>query len=106
MQKMKKTGKNAIVFIEKHMFTFDFPFAGGHGTLLGLINSFIHVIMYAYYLLAAMGPQYQKYLWWKVCIDGGIFFDLNYLIANYSNCDLYFMLFQKYLTIMQIVSDL
>lgn len=71
-------------------FLFDFPFAGGHGTLLGLINSFIHVIMYAYYLLAAMGPQYQKYLWWKVCIDGGIFFDLNYLIANYSNCDLLF----------------
>lgn len=40
-------------------------FAGGHGTLLGLINSFIHVIMYTYYLLAAMGPQMQKYLWWK-----------------------------------------
>lgn len=40
-------------------------FAGGHGTLLGLINSFIHVLMYGYYLVSAMGPQYQKYLWWK-----------------------------------------
>ncbi|XP_067008093.2 very long chain fatty acid elongase AAEL008004 [Anabrus simplex] len=39
--------------------------AGGHGTLLGLINTFVHVIMYTYYLLAALGPQYQKYLWWK-----------------------------------------
>lgn len=38
---------------------------GGHGTLLGVINSFIHIIMYTYYLLASMGPQYQKYLWWK-----------------------------------------
>ncbi|KAK6634814.1 hypothetical protein RUM43_008349 [Polyplax serrata] len=38
---------------------------GGHGTLLGVINSFIHIIMYGYYLLAALGPQYQKYLWWK-----------------------------------------
>ncbi|CAH1154318.1 unnamed protein product [Phaedon cochleariae] len=38
---------------------------GGHGTLLGLINSFIHVIMYAYYFLSSLGPQYQKYLWWK-----------------------------------------
>lgn len=38
---------------------------GGHGTLLGLINSFIHIIMYTYYLLASLGPQYQKYLWWK-----------------------------------------
>lgn len=40
-------------------------FAGGHGTLLGVINSFIHVCMYAYYMLAAMGPEVQKYLWWK-----------------------------------------
>ncbi|KAF4516755.1 hypothetical protein B566_EDAN004594 [Ephemera danica] len=39
--------------------------AGGHGTFLGLINSFVHIIMYGYYLLAALGPQYQKYLWWK-----------------------------------------
>ncbi|KAL9702874.1 hypothetical protein quinque_006392 [Culex quinquefasciatus] len=40
-------------------------FAGGHGTLLGVINSFIHVCMYAYYMLAAMGPKVQQYLWWK-----------------------------------------
>lgn len=39
-------------------------FAGGHGTLLGLINSFIHVIMYMYYMLSAI-PSMQKYLWWK-----------------------------------------
>jgi len=40
-------------------------FAGGHGTLLGVINSFVHIIMYTYYLLAAFGPTVQKYLWWK-----------------------------------------
>lgn len=40
-------------------------FAGGHGTLLGCINSFIHILMYAYYLLSALGPKVQKYLWWK-----------------------------------------
>lgn len=38
---------------------------GGHGTFFGLLNTFVHVIMYSYYLVAAMGPQYQKYLWWK-----------------------------------------
>ncbi|XP_050520256.1 elongation of very long chain fatty acids protein AAEL008004-like [Daktulosphaira vitifoliae] len=31
----------------------------------GLINVFIHVIMYSYYFLSAMGPSVQKYLWWK-----------------------------------------
>lgn len=40
-------------------------FAGGHPTLLGVINSFIHVFMYAYYMLAACGPHMHKYLWWK-----------------------------------------
>ncbi|XP_033211990.1 elongation of very long chain fatty acids protein AAEL008004-like isoform X2 [Belonocnema kinseyi] len=38
---------------------------GGHPTLLGVINSFIHVIMYTYYMLSAFGPDVQKYLWWK-----------------------------------------
>lgn len=29
------------------------------------VNSFVHVIMYTYYGLAAMGPHVRKYLWWK-----------------------------------------
>ncbi|XP_053971063.1 elongation of very long chain fatty acids protein AAEL008004-like [Hylaeus volcanicus] len=37
----------------------------GHGTLLGVINAFIHVIMYTYYMLSSMGPHMNKYLWWK-----------------------------------------
>ncbi|XP_044726990.1 elongation of very long chain fatty acids protein 7-like [Chrysoperla carnea] len=40
-------------------------YPGGHGTFIGFINSFVHIIMYTYYMFAAMGPQYQKYLWWK-----------------------------------------
>ncbi|KAK5645108.1 hypothetical protein RI129_006408 [Pyrocoelia pectoralis] len=40
-------------------------FPGGHGTFIGVINSFVHIIMYFYYMMAAMGPNYQKYLWWK-----------------------------------------
>jgi len=30
-----------------------------------MINSWIHAVMYIYYGLAAVGPQMQKYLWWK-----------------------------------------
>ncbi|XP_076230987.1 stuck in traffic isoform X2 [Calliopsis andreniformis] len=40
-------------------------YPGGHGTFIGVINSFVHIIMYTYYLLAALLPQYHKYLWWK-----------------------------------------
>ncbi|XP_075236420.1 very long chain fatty acid elongase AAEL008004-like isoform X3 [Lycorma delicatula] len=38
---------------------------GGHSTFFGLLNTFVHIIMYSYYLLAAFGPEIQKYLWWK-----------------------------------------
>lgn len=38
---------------------------GGHSTFFGFLNTFVHIIMYTYYMLAAMGPSVQKYLWWK-----------------------------------------
>ena len=38
---------------------------GGHESFGGTVNSLVHVIMYSYYFLAALGPQMQKYLWWK-----------------------------------------
>ncbi|KAF5298122.1 hypothetical protein FQA39_LY02546 [Lamprigera yunnana] len=38
---------------------------GGHSTFFGFLNTFVHIVMYFYYLLAAFGPQMQKYLWWK-----------------------------------------
>ncbi|KAK9303418.1 hypothetical protein QLX08_004901 [Tetragonisca angustula] len=38
---------------------------GGHSTFFGLLNTFVHIVMYTYYMLAAMGPKLQPYLWWK-----------------------------------------
>ncbi|XP_049954171.1 elongation of very long chain fatty acids protein AAEL008004-like [Schistocerca serialis cubense] len=38
---------------------------GGHSTFFGLLNTFVHIVMYTYYLLAALGPRFQRYLWWK-----------------------------------------
>ncbi|KAI1293577.1 putative protein for very long chain fatty acid elongation [Halotydeus destructor] len=38
---------------------------GGHGSIIGLVNSLVHVIMYSYYFLAAFGPHMEPYLWWK-----------------------------------------
>ncbi|CAL8344910.1 unnamed protein product [Lota lota] len=38
---------------------------GGLGTFHALLNSIVHVIMYTYYGLTALGPSFQKYLWWK-----------------------------------------
>ncbi|XP_074109982.1 very long chain fatty acid elongase AAEL008004-like [Cotesia typhae] len=38
---------------------------GGHSTFFGLLNTFVHIVMYGYYLLATLGPRIQPYLWWK-----------------------------------------
>ncbi|CAG9759460.1 unnamed protein product [Ceutorhynchus assimilis] len=40
-------------------------FPGGHITFIGLANTFVHILLYGYYYLAALGPNIQKYLWWK-----------------------------------------
>lgn len=42
-----------------------FPHSGGHSTFFGLLNTFVHIVMYSYYLFSALGPRFQKYLWWK-----------------------------------------
>ncbi|KAJ9590200.1 hypothetical protein L9F63_016689 [Diploptera punctata] len=42
----------------------------GQGVVIGFLNSFVHVIMYFYYMVSALGPQYQKYIWWKKYMTG------------------------------------
>nr|WJY55135.1 Elovl4 [Paralichthys lethostigma] len=39
--------------------------AGGQSFFNAMVNSFVHIVMYSYYGLAALGPHMQKYLWWK-----------------------------------------
>ncbi|XP_063230866.1 very long chain fatty acid elongase AAEL008004-like isoform X2 [Bacillus rossius redtenbacheri] len=40
-------------------------FAGGHITFIGAINSFVHAVMYAYYFLTSIRPEYKNSIWWK-----------------------------------------
>ncbi|KAL1461877.1 hypothetical protein WDU94_013744 [Cyamophila willieti] len=40
-------------------------FKGEQGVFQGVLNAVVHVVMYSYYFLAALGPEVQKYLWWK-----------------------------------------
>ncbi|XP_021370680.1 elongation of very long chain fatty acids protein 4-like [Mizuhopecten yessoensis] len=39
--------------------------AGGQAWFLAMLNCFVHILMYTYYGLSALGPHMQKYLWWK-----------------------------------------
>ena len=38
---------------------------GGNATFPNILNNFVHVCMYFYYMMSAMGPEYAKFLWWK-----------------------------------------
>ncbi|KAI5695446.1 hypothetical protein M8J77_005241, partial [Diaphorina citri] len=40
-------------------------FPGGHDTWIGWLNSIVHVVMYGYYLLCVLQPQYKTSIWWK-----------------------------------------
>lgn len=40
-------------------------FPGGHGSFQGFANSFVHIFVYSYYLLSALGPRIAPFLWWK-----------------------------------------
>ncbi|XP_050520260.1 elongation of very long chain fatty acids protein 4-like [Daktulosphaira vitifoliae] len=43
-------------------------FKGYQAVFCGLLNAFVHMVMYSYYFLSSLGPQMQKYLWWKIYI--------------------------------------
>jgi hypothetical protein len=53
---------DVVVKILRHLKVKLFVFLAFFGAT---INSFVHVLMYSYYGLAALGPKVQKYLWWK-----------------------------------------
>lgn len=38
---------------------------GGYNAFFPFLNSLVHVIMYTYYGLSALGDKYKKYLFWK-----------------------------------------
>lgn len=49
------------------VFTLDLlVFALHPASLFGsLLNTSVHIVVYSYYGLAAIGPHMQQYLWWK-----------------------------------------
>ena len=57
---------------------------GGQESFGGTLNSLVHVLMYSYYFLAALGPHMQKYLWWKRYLT--TFQMIQVFIVNVSCC--------------------
>lgn len=38
---------------------------GGHSSFFPIINCAVHILMYSYYALSALGPSVRPFLWWK-----------------------------------------
>lgn len=62
---LQSTAIYVCIHRNNHLFFFPFIFTGGNATFPNILNNFVHVCMYFYYMMSAMGPQYQKFLWWK-----------------------------------------
>ncbi|KAM7534264.1 hypothetical protein Aperf_G00000108664 [Anoplocephala perfoliata] len=80
---------------------------GGISSFHALINSFIHVWMYTYYGLAAAGPQFQPYLWWKKYMTTAQILQFVIVIIHtsqffFKECD-YPMLFVWWILILFII---
>ncbi|GBM97567.1 Elongation of very long chain fatty acids protein 4 [Araneus ventricosus] len=39
--------------------------SSGYLAVFMAVNCVVHIVMYTYYAIAALGPKYQKYIWWK-----------------------------------------
>lgn len=67
----KKQNQVSFLHVYHHTITAVFSWCylkllpGEQGVFLGFLNSLVHIVMYTYYLIAALGPRYRKYLWWK-----------------------------------------
>ncbi|KAI5643227.1 GNS1/SUR4 family domain-containing protein [Phthorimaea operculella] len=67
----KKYNQLTFLHLFHHVTMATIPWVGlryvatGHGISFGLFNSVVHMVMYTYYLIANLGPEYRKYLWWK-----------------------------------------
>uniref|UniRef100_A0AAG5DP34 Elongation of very long chain fatty acids protein n=1 Tax=Anopheles atroparvus TaxID=41427 RepID=A0AAG5DP34_ANOAO len=67
----KKDNQLTFLHVYHHSTMFSFWWIGvkwvpsGSTFLPAMVNSFIHVLMYTYYALAALGLHMNRYLWWK-----------------------------------------
>nr|UTO68440.1 elongation of very long chain fatty acids protein 1 [Daphnia magna] len=62
---------------------------GGHCCFFVTLNSLVHVVMYFYYLMAAMGPRFQKYLWWKKYVT--VFQMVQFVCVGFHSLQLLFV---------------
>ncbi|XP_053947635.1 elongation of very long chain fatty acids protein F-like [Anastrepha ludens] len=64
------------------VYAFMTALAGSHSTMLGIINLFIHTVMYAYYFVTSVRPV-KRALWWKRHITQLQLLQFGYLMIHF-----------------------
>ncbi|XP_062554897.1 elongation of very long chain fatty acids protein AAEL008004-like [Armigeres subalbatus] len=57
---------HAMMVMAPFFYARNYP--GGHGSLLGLANTYVHAVMYFYFFLSVWRPNWTKDLRWKKCV--------------------------------------
>lgn len=57
---------------------------GGHSVFMGVINSFVHIVMYLYYFITSYSPQYKNNVWWKKYITQLQMIQFFFIILHFS----------------------
>ncbi|XP_063627894.1 very long chain fatty acid elongase AAEL008004-like [Cydia splendana] len=57
---------------------------GGHMTMLVTLNSFVHMVMYTYYLLTVWDDSYRHSLWWKKHVTQLQLLQFTYLMVHFG----------------------
>lgn len=107
----KKTSHITFLHVYHHssmpLLAFGFgKYAPGHEpTVVAICNTIIHVMMYTYYLMAAAGPKFSRFLWLKQYITKAQIIQfcmiIVYLVvACFNSCG-----FNKYVTIAIIMQS-
>ncbi|XP_055326619.1 elongation of very long chain fatty acids protein AAEL008004-like [Sitodiplosis mosellana] len=79
---------------------------GSHGTLLGVINSYVHVIMYGYYFLTSYRPEMKNSLWWKKHITQLQLIQFGILVIHFLNPILFFdCQWPKYISLIGVIQN-
>ncbi|XP_055608256.1 elongation of very long chain fatty acids protein AAEL008004-like [Uranotaenia lowii] len=66
-------------------FIYSRAYPGGHGSMLGLINTYVHAVMYLYYFLSAYKPELVRDIRWKKYITGMQIAQFIFLTGFYGN---------------------
>ena len=95
----KKTSQMTFLHCYHHggVVFFSYIFAkwlpGGPISILGVVNSLVHVVMYSYYFFCGFKPELKKSIWWKKHITQLQLAQFAFLMVHFfrsiiaKNCD-------------------